>query len=126
RPVAQAEGLEPLEEAAVEEDPSGVALEEMLGAGDGAAGAPQERERRAHSETDSDRGRSRAPRAGYGPALGGKSNVSCSALSTPWVTRRGRSRRASSAATWAASTRVSGCRGVNSVQQSASGSIEIS
>ena len=42
RPVPQAQGLEPLEEPAVEQESAVAVLEQMLGAGDGAARGPEE------------------------------------------------------------------------------------
>src|SRR6266571_4601771 len=66
RPVAQAQLLEPLEEAAVHEEPARAALEEMTGAGDRARGA-EEAERRAHGRGGARRAR-RADDGAWAPA----------------------------------------------------------
>src|SRR6266508_6164136 len=103
----------------------GAVVEKMLGGGDGAGGA-QEGQGRAHSDTDSSIGVARGGRGGKTPAPGGNSKTSSVAPSTPELTSAGMSSSASTIAASSRLIRVPGCLGTKSVQQSASGSMEIS
>src|SRR5215813_7429104 len=89
-------------------------------------GQGEERWLEGHSGSDPSRGRARSGWRGNDLAPDGNAKVSSCAPATPICTRAAMSSRRSTAAASSRLIRVPGCLGTKSVQQSASGSIEVS